>query len=187
MADADRTKWDARYASGDHTGGEPPAWLEELDELPVAGAALDVAAGDGRVAVWMARRGLDVTAVDISPEGLALARDRAARAGVALRTVALDLEREPLPRGPYDVITCFCYRQPELFAAMRERLAPGGYLIAEQPTVRNLERHERPSRRFLAETNELLRAAEGLTVVWYREGWLGDVHRARLVARSPLT
>jgi hypothetical protein len=49
--------------------------------------------------------------------------------------------------------------------------------------VRNLERNEKPSRRWLAEPNELLRDLSGLTVVYYREGWVGNRHVARMVAR----
>lgn len=184
MADADREKWDAKYARGEHAGADAPAWLDELaDDLPAAGPALDIAAGDGRLAVWMARRGLDVTAVDVSSVGLALARERAEASGVAIGTLALDLEWYPLPPGPFALVTCFHYRQQSLHATVIDRLAPGGCVLFEQPTVRNLERHARPSRRFLAEPNELLRAyVEDLTVLYYRESWLNGIHRARLLA-----
>lgn len=182
VADADRDKWNRKYRRGQHAGGDPPAWLDDVsDHLPTEGAALDVAAGDGRVAVWMASRGLDVTAVDISSEGLALARDRAQRAGVTLRTLAIDLEQAPLPEGPFALITCFFYRQPSLFAAMRDRLAPGGLLLVELPTIEN----ERPSRRFLVEPDELREAAAGLEVLHYDEAWRDDRHTARLLARKP--
>jgi len=181
VADADRDKWDRKYARGQHGGGDPPDWLDEVaSDLPTEGAALEVACGDGRIAVWMARRGLDVTAVDISAEGLALARERAERAGVTLRTLALDLERSPLPQGPFAMITCFFYRQPALFEAMCERLAPGGVLLVELPTVEN----DRPSRRFLVEPDEVRDHAAGLEVLHYDESWHGDRHTARLVARD---
>ncbi len=185
MAEEDRKKWDERYARGEHVAGQAPGWLRELDtELPNEGAALDVAAGAGRIAVWMARRGLAVTAVDISPVGLALARETARDEGVRIETAVSDLEREPLPEGPFALIACFHYRQRELFPAIVERLVPGGVVLAELSTVRNLERHPTPSRRWLAEPNELLRDLGLLEVLYYREGWLGGMHRARLVARK---
>lgn len=184
MAEEDRKRWDERYARGEHVQGQAPGWLRDLDpELPSEGEALDLAAGAGRVAVWMARRGLSVTAVDISPVGLALAREAARDEGVRIATIVRDLEEEPLPDGPFALIACFHYRQRDLFPAIVERLAPGGVVLAELPTVRNLERHERPSRRWLSEPNELLRHFADLTVLYYREGWLGGTHRARLVAR----
>lgn len=186
MAESDRETWDVRYRSGEHRGLGPPAWLRELDdELPKTGGALDLAAGAGRVAVWLARRGLAVTAVDISPVGLALAREAANDEGVKISTVAMDLERDALPKGPFSFIACFHYRQQSLFPAIAERLSAGGVVVAELATVKNLERHARPSRRWLAEPNELLRdatSAGGLEVIYYREGWNGRQHVARLVA-----
>ena len=73
----------------------------------------------------------------------------------------------------------------DLLPKIRSRLAPGGIVLAELPTVRNLERNPKPSRRWLSEPNELLRDLGGLEVLYYREGWLGGMHRARLVARGP--
>lgn len=186
MSEDPRTRWDRRWGEGSHNEGEPPAWLSELDEeLPHAGAALDVAAGAGRVALWLARRGLDVLALDVSPVGLERCRERAAREGLRVETRHHDLERTPLPEGPWALIACFAYLQRDLFPVMIERLAPGGLLVAEITTRRNLERHERPSARFLVEPNELLRLAPPLELVYYREGWLEGRSLARLVARKP--
>lgn len=185
MSEADRQKWDQRFAEGKDVRRDPPAWLRELDdELPKTGRALDVAAGAGRVAVWLARRGLDVTAVDISPVGLALLRETAADEGMRVRTVVADLERDPLPEGSYDLAACFHYRQRDLLPRIVERLAPGGMVVIELATVRNLEKNPMPSRRWLAEPNEVLRdAMTSLEIVYYREGWFGTRHLARAVAR----
>lgn len=183
MAETDRAKWDERYAT-EREARVAPSWIDALeDELPREGRALDVAAGSGRMALWAARRGLTVTAVDVSPVGLAIAKATAEREGLALETIAMDLEKEELPAGPFALITCFHYRQGSLWAQIEARLAPGGVLVAELPTVKNLERHEHPSRRWLAETNELLHAADGLELVFYREGWQDDRHTARIIAR----
>lgn len=184
VAREDRDKWDARYSGESIEERNAPAWIEAID-LPRAGRALDVAAGSGRIAVWAARRGLHVVAVDVSPIGLALARERARREGLSLATIALDLEEEPLPEGPFELITCFHYRQPSLWTAMKARLAPGGLLVAELPTVTNLERHAHPSERWLVQPGELLAWAEGLEIVVHDEGWHGDRHVARLAARAP--
>lgn len=183
MADSDRDKWDARYRAGDYPQGDP-AWLKHFDEeLPRAGAALDVASGPGKLAIWMARRGLDVLAIDISPVGLALAREAAADEGVKIATRAIDLEREALPAGHYAMIACFHYRQRSLFPVLIANLAPGGVIVAELATTKNLERHEKPSKKWLCAPNELLRDSRELEVLYYREAWVNDRHLARLVAR----
>ena len=185
VADADREKWDARYRAGVPNVGDP-AWLLRIqDDLPAGGRALDVAAGSGRVSVFLARRGFEVTAIDISPVGLALAREAAADEGVQIATHVTDLEREPFPSGPFHLIACFHYRQRALFPVIAAQMAPGGVVVAELATVKTLERRSGPSRRWLARPNELLRDCGALEVVYYREAWVGDRHIARLVARRP--
>jgi SAM-dependent methyltransferase len=187
MSSDERARWDQRWAEERDLPRSVPSWVAELaDELPRSGRGLDVAAGAGRLAVFMARRGLDVEAVDISPVGLALAREAARDEGLKLKTVVRDLVTEGLPEGSFDVVACFHYRQADLFPSLREALRPGGVLLAEVETVRTLDRTPKvdTARRPLAEPNELLRAAEGLEVVFYREAFFGDRALARLCARK---
>ena len=188
MAEADREHWDRRYREGSHSEAEPPVWLDALaEELPRAarGArALDVAAGTGRIACWLARRGFEASALDVSPVGLEVCCERALGLGVQVETRACDLESEPLPEGPFAVISCFHYLQRDLFPVFRERLTPGGVLLCELPTLRNLERSPHPSARFLIEPNELLSLVEPLEIVHYREGWLDGRSLACVLARK---
>jgi SAM-dependent methyltransferase len=187
VSEADRERWDRRWSEGTHCeGGGSLAWLDELRaDWPRGRRALDVACGAGRVALWLAQRGFDVLGVDVSP--VALARlDASARAvGRSVETLALDLEREPLPGGPFDWIACFAYLQRDLFPAFRARLGPGGLLVCEIATVRNLERHEHPSRRFLLEPGELVGLVSPLEIVRADEGWHEDRHLARVACRMP--
>lgn len=186
MSDAERERWDERYREG-AGATEPSSFLLSLDDrLPRRGRALDLAGGRGRHAVWLARRGLDVTLADVSEVGLRLAREAAESEGVRIRTVAVDLERDPAPPGPWDVIVVFHYLHRPLFERFPELLAPGGLLVYCQPTRRNLERHERPPARFLLEEGELPRLLGPLEVVRHEEGWLEEGrHEARVVARNP--
>ena len=67
MSQADRQKWNDKYAAGFPMPREPAAVLVGLDRfLPRRGRALDVAGGAGRHGIWLAQRGLDVTIADIS-------------------------------------------------------------------------------------------------------------------------
>lgn len=184
MAEGDREHWDARYREASPSGGPAPEWLAAFaPEWPARGRALDVAAGRGRIALWLAARGLRVLAADISPVGLAQARDAARSAGLELETLPIDLEREALPPGPFDVITCFHYLQRDLFPALIERLSPGGFLCVEIATTGNLERHAPPSRRFLLEPGELPHLCAPLETVHSEEGWFDDRCVARAAAR----
>jgi tellurite methyltransferase len=184
VAAGDRERWDARYRARERGDDPPPDWLEEFDPLlPRVGRALDVASGTGRAARFWAARGLESLAVDVSPEALRLAQAAAARAGLALATRALDLELDPLPDEPFAVVSCFHYLQRELFPRLIERLAPGGVLVCEIATVRNLERSPHPSARFLLEPGELAVLARPLSVLTHSEDWRGERFLARLIAR----
>ena len=189
MSDADRIRWDARWSESPSVPGPPAPFLVALDALlPRPGArvptALDVAGGAGRNAVWLARRGLDVTLVDCSPVGLERARAAARAAGVRLGLVTVDLESAPLPAGPFDLILVIDFLHRPLFAAFPPALAPGGLLVCAHPTRTNLRRHPHPSARFLLEDAELPGLVRGLTVVRSEEGWFDGRHEARLVARK---
>jgi SAM-dependent methyltransferase len=186
MSDDEKERWDRRYLAG-AGATEPSAFLLSLDaELPRRGRALDLAGGRGRHAIWLARRGLDVTLADVSEVGLSLAREAAARAGVEIRTVAIDLERSPAPAGPWDVVVCFHYLHRPLLAQIPGILAPDGLFVFCQPTRRDLERHPRPGPPHLLDEGELPGLLRGLDVLRYEEGWLEEGrHEARAVARLP--
>lgn len=189
MGDVDRTKWDARYSKD--TPSEVPStwlltWLENADEdiVPKSGRVLDVAGGAGRNAIWFAQRGFDVTLVDISPVGIALAEERAKAAGVTITTQVLDLESEPLPDGPWDVIVQMHYLERALFTQYPRLLTPSGLLFVEHPTRANLVRHAKPGPAYLLEDGELPDLCVDFVIVSYGEGWNeAGKHEARLVAR----
>src|SRR5262245_38833917 len=128
MSEADRAKWDARYASPGYVfGSQPRSVLQSLGGSPKSRSvvrrltgelekgypasrprALDVACGEGQNAVWLAERGFDVCAVDISPVGLNKARALAASRGVHVDFREVDLEGF-VPDGSYDLIVCTHY------------------------------------------------------------------------------
>jgi SAM-dependent methyltransferase len=180
----DRDRWDRRYEE-DPTIGAPSGWLLTLGSLlPTSGRALDVAGGTGRNSLWLAERGFSVSLVDISAVGLQAAMAAASRRAFDLEIVEGNLEIEPLPAGPWDLVLCFHYLQRSLFEAYPNLLRPAGLLICELATVRNLERNPHPVRQFLLDDGELARLAKGLDVVSYTEGWTEtDQHLARMVAR----
>ncbi|NJP99705.1 class I SAM-dependent methyltransferase [Streptomyces zingiberis] len=88
----DAEAWDERYRGTELVWAAGPNRFvaAELAGLP-AGRAVDLAAGEGRNAVWLAERGWEVDALDFSPVALAKADRLAAERGVAIRTVRADL------------------------------------------------------------------------------------------------
>lgn len=189
MANPDRQKWNEKYEKTAPSDLAPSQLLPTLDDiLPRHGRALDVAGGAGRNATWLARRGLQVTIADIADGGLAKAQQLARQNNVALDTVQTDLEQDPFPPGPWDLIVSFLFLWRPLFHAYPQHLAPGGLLVVAQPTRSNLQRHDKPPERFLLEDGELPSLVPRLEIVQYREGWLEDGrHDALLVARRNST
>lgn len=185
MSAEERERWNARYREAGAVPAQPARFLRAVsDLLPGRGRALDVGGGSGRNAIWLARRGLEVTLIDIAANGLALAAEAAQRQGLRLRTACMDLETEPLLPGPWDLIVDVHFLLRPLVPALAASLAPGGVLVFAHPTVINLQRHARPPRRYLLEERELPGLVRGLQPVLYREGWNQDGrHEAGLVAR----
>lgn len=133
-----RERWQARYRDGPWLfGREPSAWLASLDPiLPREGRALSLGEGEGRNAVWLAGRGLAVTAVDFAPTALARAGSLAAEACVRLTLIEADVTRWQPPIGVFDlVILIFLQLTPDeriaAHRAARAALAPGGLLVLE--------------------------------------------------------
>lgn len=187
MSEEDRARWNARYRELSDPEPVPSPFLVGLEgQLPRRGNAIDVAGGVGGNALWMASRGLDVTLADVSEVALMAAETAAIRAGLPLQTVCKDLEADPFPPGPWDLIVCVYYLWRPIFEAFTQALAPSGQLVVCHPTRSNLQRHERPGPRFLLEDGELPRLVRGLELETYSEGWTSEGrHEARIVARRP--
>jgi tellurite methyltransferase len=184
MSEADRHRWNARYRERPPEAVSPSSFLVSLaEQLPVRGRALDVAGAAGGNALFLAGRGLEVTLLDVSDVALAQARAAADAGGLAIATLAADLDVDALPPGPFVVITCFNFLDRRLFAEIASRLERGGLFLYTQPTIRNLERHPNPSARFLLDEGELPGLVKGLEIVEHREGWFEGRHEARLLAR----
>ena len=134
MSEADRLRWDRRHSrNGEPRAGQdgPPSVFAPFAHLfPSKGRALDIACGSGRTTVWLARRGMEVLGVDVSPVAIERARRLAALSGMAdrCRFEVVDLD-DGLPEGPdMDLVLCHLFRDERLDRAIVDRLAPGGIL-----------------------------------------------------------
>ena len=132
----DAAGWDARYAAEERVfSAEPnPAVAELAGELP-AGRALDLAAGEGRHALWLARRGWRVTAVDFSAVGLEKGRRWAEQDGLTVEWVLYDVIAYRPEPGAFDLVLVAQFHpdppdRERFFARVAEALAPGGHLLA---------------------------------------------------------
>jgi len=187
MADADRHRWNDKWAESE-IGTDHGSRLLDLIEpwLPESGRLLDIAGGGSNTSLEFARRGLDVTVADVSDVGLIQARQRALAEDLLISTVEVDLKAEPLPAGPWDVITLANYLQRDLFASIAAELAPAGLLGVIIATKTNLERNNRPGAPFSVDPDELPRLVPDLEIVHHNAEWRPNGrHEAHLVARRP--
>ena len=131
----DSTAWDARYSVDELVWGAQPNRFvaAEFTGLP-PGRALDLGAGEGRNAIWLARHSWQVTAVDFSPVAVDRARKLAMAEGVEVTWIVADVaEYRPEP-GAFDaVLVAYLHLPATLLAAALARaataLAPGGRIV----------------------------------------------------------
>jgi SAM-dependent methyltransferase len=99
-------EWDERYASTERVwSGEPNgALMREVADLR-PGRALDVGCGEGADAIWLASRGWEVTALDVSEVALNRGRSHAAAAGVDITWVHSGLLEANLPGAGFDLVS----------------------------------------------------------------------------------
>lgn len=132
----DGPRWNERYATATAVVPHPPEalghWPDVTALLPTAGRCLDVASGPGAVSLWLADRGLDVTALDASSVAIELLTTAATATGtidrIDARVVDLD-DGFPGDLGGVDLVVCQRFRDPSLYGSMIELLRPGGVAI----------------------------------------------------------
>ena len=134
----DRTAsfWDSHYGKQQVWSGRPnPVLVEEIADEP-PGKALDIGCGEGADAIWLARRGWHVTAVDVSRIALERGEAAALEAGVdgGIEWQLHDLART-FPEGVYDLVSAQYLHAPielawdEILHRAASAVAPGGILL----------------------------------------------------------
>jgi tellurite methyltransferase len=185
MSDA-RKRWEERYAAPGPSSDGPSDFLAAHAAL-LHGRVLDVAAGAGRNALFLARRGLRVDALDIALAGLRIAQTAARAEGLDVRLVQTDLESFPLPRACYDAAINIRYLQRSLFEPLQEAVKVGGVILFETFLIdqQTLGHCHNPA--FLLQHGELRAAFSRCEILVYEEGLFASAapaaYLARMVAR----
>ncbi|MCK5923941.1 MAG: class I SAM-dependent methyltransferase [Methylococcales bacterium] len=173
--------WNKRFSAESH------AWLKRPPRrllrdfahlLPTAGLALDAGAGVCTNALFLAARGLQVLALDISEIGLGLGLAAAKDQQLSLMAAAYDLRQLALPDATFDVIVNFRFLERATLPVYRRALKPGGVLFFETFVHRPYET-EAPD--FFLKPGELLRAFAGMEVLHHV---LGEMNVGRRLGRG---
>jgi SAM-dependent methyltransferase len=199
-----RETWDARFDRDDYIFGTTPNVFlaSQCARLMSGQRALCVADGEGRNSVWLARRGLQVQAFDLAAAGVAKARRLAQEHGVTVDFQVADCDDYVWPEAALDGVAAIFVQfadpvlRARLFANMAASLAPGGLLVLQGYTPKQLEfRTGGPPIASHLYTAPMLREAfAALEIVELREyeaelregsGHLGHSALIGMVARRP--
>jgi tellurite methyltransferase len=173
MTQADQKRWDILHAgAGDQE--RPSAFLQlvfdQFGSSLLPGRALDIACGRGRNSLFLAERGFDVVAMDISPVALAEGRKQAEEKSLSISWQQVDLEEIELSAATYDLIVNFNYLQRSLVPQIKTSLKPGAHFIFETYLIDQQAIGHPKNPAYLLGHNELLELFSGVRMLYYREG-----------------
>lgn len=162
--------WDERYDTGEYVyGTEPNDFLVQAFRTISPGRVLNLAEGEGRNAVYLARQGHRVTGVDSSAVGLRKAHALAKANAVTIETIHADLADFDIEPERFDAITSFFWHPPQqlrhtVYRRAVAGLRPGGHFVLEAFTPRQLAYDSGGPKdpALLVEIEDLKRDLEGL-------------------------
>ena len=128
----ERDQWNDVFRNGVGFAKAPNRLLIDTVRAEKPGAALDVAMGQGRNALYLASQGWHVTGVDMSDVGIRQAREEASRRGLALETVDANLDTYDFGTERYDLVTMIYAGNDAAWIDKAKRsLKPHGLFVME--------------------------------------------------------
>ena len=161
----DRLKWNEKFKTEGYPN-EPATIVKQYAKLAAGKKALDIAAGNGRNALFLAKHGFRVDAVDIADVGLKLFAGKHPN----IQPICADLDNFDIATHHYDLIINIKYLNRRLFPYMLKGLAPGGILIfqtfLDSPKQR---KNQTVCGDYRLRQNELIKAFLSLKILLYKE------------------
>lgn len=182
---SDQKQWNERFKKrGFVLGKEPNVFLKKKIHLFPKGKALDLASGEGRNAVFLAQKGFEVDALDISKEGLKKAIKLAREKGVKINFIRVDLDQYDIGREKYDLIINFYFLKRHLIPKIKRGLKKGGKVLFETYTLehRTLGGSGPKQAKYFLKPNELLRLFKDFQILFYREGIFKEGGKRKAIA-----
>lgn len=170
----------------------PSVFMMESVKVLKPEYALDIGAGQGRNAVWLAQQGWDVTGIDLSGVGLAAAAANAEKAGTKIKTIKTAYQDFDFGKEQWDLIVMILswapVSDPTFVARLHASLRPGGIIVFEH--VLETEKQSFPDYVHGLPPNALLSLFKNFHIQKYEEGvWPGDwggppAELVRMIARK---
>ena len=180
------TDWDERYSGEQMWSGNPNGTVVDEAGVLEPGRALDVGAGEGGDAIWLAERGWTVTASDISQRALDRVAVAAERRGLPLTCLRADANAlDAFDAGAYDLVTASYAsipRTPDLRAVQTvlAAVAPGGTLLVVGHDVEQMrEAADSPEHIRMFDPDAYLWVADFAAAVADSPDWEVQIHGPR--------
>jgi 2-polyprenyl-3-methyl-5-hydroxy-6-metoxy-1,4-benzoquinol methylase len=187
-SEEDRKNWDRLFNTKEYVfGTDPSPFLKESLGLLPKGKALDLFSGEGQNAVFLARQGFTVDAIDFSEVALRKARRLALHNKVSIETITADLSKYSIKPENYHVILSIDYMMKSLITEIKKGLKKGGVIVFQSYTEDQLQIRSPLSvpREALLKKGELRELFKEFKILLYRETNDGKSAVASLIARKP--
>lgn len=168
-------KWDAIYRQRKKDTPSPALMLSAYAHLlPTKGSALDLACGLGGNSFFLAKKGLDVDAWDISTVAIEHINSTARLSHIKASVV--DLSQATFPANKYDVIAVSRFLDRELIPQLLTALKPSGLLFYQTFTLEKTANEGPSNPNFLLKKTELLSLFSELSpIIYHEEACIGDI------------
>jgi SAM-dependent methyltransferase len=186
-----RALWDRKYVEGLPSLTRPdPFFISAYERLvdrsfPNAGMALDIAAGLGRHALWLADRGWQVSAVDVSEVAIGKISQAASQLNVNINLFAVDAADYDFDHAGFDLIVLFYHLDRALFPKIVSALNPGGLFVCKMAVHWGREIAFGSANFRPLDKNELVSLVPGLNVIEHYERPVRDRGVVEFVGKKP--
>jgi SAM-dependent methyltransferase len=161
--------WNEKYTKSCDPTKSPSRFLvEQIDRLPL-GRALDLATGSGRNAIYLAKNGYAVDAIDYSGVAVSQLKSFVNKQSLAVSVKQKDLTTFQIPEVTYDLIINFNYLERSLIPQMIKGLKPGGMILFETYTIEQPRYGKPHNPDYLLKPNELIKSFKELHIIYYHE------------------
>ena len=181
MAQKDKEKWDKKYTEmADLLASRPPSdMVARYHEEAPGKRALDLACGSGRHSLYLARKGFQVDAVDISSVALEHLAAQPERENITI--IEADLDTFSPQPNTYDLIVKTNYLDRSLIERAKEALKPGGIFIVETYVEDDANEKKDSNPDFLLHKDELLSVFDdGFSILEYKNFWNEGYEKYRM-------